>query len=130
MALTESLQGALPRLALAGIPLDFLLTYVWLYNFIDGLPFRALLLRLSSHQGRMHLLRTAFSIGFLKSSIRRCGHHFYRSMVKPRARARICKVVPEDFPIFSLTTGQHVLLSSLLSNAGDKPIVITFGSWS
>ena len=129
MALSVSVNGASSSLAFAVFPLC-LFIYVWLFNFIDGLPRHALITRLSSHQGRMHLLRTAFSIGFLKSSIRRCGHHFYRLVVNPRSRARIGEALPEDCRIFSLATGQHVLLSSLLSSAGDKPFVLTFGSWS
>lgn len=129
MASLPEFFNEVPTHVLAIVPFGLFL-YVWLFNFIDGLPLRALLMRLSSHQGRMHLMRTAFSIGFLKSSIRRCGHHFYRLMLNPRCRARIGEALPEDCLIFSLLTGQHVLLSSFLTDAGDKPIVITFGSWS
>ena len=108
----------------------FLFVYVWLFNFIDGLPLRALALRLSSHQGRMHLLMTAFSFGFLKSSFRRCKHYFYRALVNPLSRVTVGQPLRRECTITCLATGKETLLSSLLASAGDKPIILTFGSWS
>ena len=105
--------------------------YVWLFNFIDGLPLRALLARLSSHQGRLHLLRTAFSLGFVKSSFRRCRHHLYRWLVAPIPRVTLGSAPPRDCSLVSLApSGQPASLTSLLASAGSKPLILTFGSWS
>jgi len=132
-------QSLFPPLPLAPAFVNILATiffvslflYLWLYNFIDGLPLKALRHRLSTSQGRLHLLRTAFSFGFLKSSIRRFLHHVYRYLVCPLPIVKLGSPLPRDCDVVCSITGQTVRLSTLLSSgADDKPIVITFGSWS
>jgi len=113
-------------------------SYVWLFNFVHGLSAEMLMKRLSSHQGRMHLLRTAFSFGFLKSSIRRCGHFYYRLLIHPVRIAKLGVPVPNrGSTLFALqkdgtNAAQSMSLGQLVDQAAaaNEPLVIICGSWS
>lgn len=84
-------------------------------------------MRLSSIQGIKHLIRTIFSIGFLKSSIRKCAR-YYVLLFTLNKRARLYhKALDSRLITLDNTT---TTLSSIFDNYKNIPIVMSIGSYS
>ena len=103
--------------------LVLVLLHIWLFN----IPLPILLMRLSTIQGIKHLIRTIFSIGFLKSSIRKCAR-YYVLLLTLNKRARLHhKALDSNLTTLDNTT---TTLSSIFDMYKSIPIVISIGSYS
>jgi len=99
------------------------LLHIWLFN----IPLPILVMRLSSIQGIKHLIRTIFSIGFLKSSIRKCAR-YYVLLFTLKKRATLHHKAPDSNLIALDNT--TITLSSIFDMYKSIPIVISIGSYS
>eukprot|EP01038_Epipyxis_sp_PR26KG_P013308 gene13308-17830_t len=70
------------------------ISYIWLYNWVDGMPLHALITKASSVPGRKHLFNVMFSPGFIKSSIRRFKRHLYL-LFNPIPLAKVNQFSPD-----------------------------------
>jgi hypothetical protein len=110
-------------LAMIFLLLVLVLLHIWLFN----IPLPILIMRLSSIQGIKHLIRTIFSIGFLKSSIRKCARH-YILLFTLNKRARLHhKALDSNLITLDNTT---ITLSSIFDTYNSIPIIMSIGSYS
>lgn len=101
--------------------------FVWLFNFVKYMPFKILVAKLSSPEGRAHLKRTVLSRGFGKSSFR----IFKRTVWLLFNPPKVAKY-GEDAPDCQLVDllGLHTSMYELILQSGSMPLVISLGSYS
>jgi len=104
-----------------------LFLFIWLFNFIRYMPATIFLSRISTADGRKHLIATIFSYGFGKSSFRIFLRAVYILFNRPEV-ALIGKVAP-DCALVDLN-GIQTSMREFILRSTSLPLVVIMGSYS